>query len=227
MSYTMLTKRLNNHTACTDEQTILNYSSVIAQKLNALKEKHATSKEQKPTFKPSINKNSALLDSQKNALSPELKLTRHMKLYNDQHKQKIALTNLTNQIYNKNMMFKPHINKDYIFPGHEKPFEERQKYYEEKSKEKKEKTIQEIKLSENTSFRPAVNKSATLNTWKDNDYKTVFEQLYAKGKLYERMKQEKINTLYNIQRKPVLNKKSNLSRFNFIKFVLKQIVLKI
>lgn len=218
ISYTMLSKRINNHKACTDEQTILNYSTVMTEKLNSLKNKHNIPNEQKPTFKPCINKNSIMIDSKRKAVSPDYRVDRHMKLYNDKNKQKISLANLTNQLYNKNNMFKPHINKDYIFPGYEKPFEERQKYYEEKSKEKKKKTIREIMSSENTSFRPVINNNSnycynnTLNnernqnlTFNDN----VFEQLYEKGKFYERMKQEKMNTLYNYERQPLVTKKSN------------------
>lgn len=202
ISFSVLYKRMTTHTACTDENNIINYQTLRNEKMDELNKKYS-SQNQNFTFKPKINKNSLKIEQERAAGTMNCS-SRYNKLYNDTKKKKFHIDSLSKQFYDSNL-FKPKINTYYSFPYQNIPFEERQNVYQSKSKEKKEKLIENV-LTEETkgNFTPEINQ-----TFNSRYYTDVFNDLYNKAGVYKQRKLEIENRIYSNKEKIKANQESN------------------
>ena len=136
ISYAALTNRYNNKLSYNDEDNIINYKDYVNNKIEYLKEKYDKNQVDFP-FVPKINKRSITMDKNNighiNQIGP-----RYEQLYRNYKKKELDIHNLSNKIYDKNVLFKPKINV-YNSELLNLPFNERQKAYDSKTNERKKK----------------------------------------------------------------------------------------
>ena len=195
ISYTALTNRYNNKLSYNDEDNILNYKEYLDNKIEYLKEKYENKKEY--IFTPRINKNSIIMDRNKN-LNNNFKSPRYEKLYSYYKKKELNLNNLSNKIYDKKKLFKPKIN-NYNSDLINLQFNERQNAYKSKSIEKKKKIkdLIENNIDEHTGqkfFSPIINSNYER---KNQNNFNVFNNLYTDFKKTELNKKNLENEIKN------------------------------
>ena len=192
ISYAALTNRYNNKLSYNDEDNIINYKDYVNNKIEYLKEKYDKNQVDFP-FVPKINKRSITMDKNNighiNQIGP-----RYEQLYRNYKKKELDIHNLSNKIYDKNVLFKPKINV-YNSELLNLPFNERQKAYDSKTNERKKKMKELIEnpIDNKTGqkfFSPVINTNYERKYGINNNFNT-FENLYN-----DRQKKEaKINFL--------------------------------
>ena len=136
ISFSVLYKRMTSHTECNNEDKIINYKRVKNKQLNELKNKHKTNlSEEKYSFRPKINKNSSQIDKELQ-IKTTVSSARYDKLYNDRKRISNNIKKLANKVYDKEILFKPQINKNVSGCISSMNFTQRQHYYQSKSKQK-------------------------------------------------------------------------------------------
>ena len=186
ISFSVLYKRMTSHTECNNEDKIINYKSVKNKQLNELKNKHkANLSEEKYSFRPKINKNSSQIDKELQ-IKTTVSSARYDKLYNDRKRISNNIKKLANKVYDKEILFKPQINKNVSGCISSMNFTQRQHYYQSKSKQKF------IQLTEETknNFQPEINQRNNSRCYTD-----VFNDLYSKAEIY---KQKRLNTMREV-----------------------------
>ena len=194
ISYAALTNRYNNKLSYNDEDNIINYKDYRNNKLEYLKEKYEKTQDFY-SFAPKINKRSVTIDKnnigQLNKFQP-----RYEQLYKNYKKKELDIHNLSNKIYDKNILFKPKVN-EYNSELLNLPFNERQNAYQSKTNERKKKMKELIEnpIDNHTGqkfFSPLINTNYERKFGINNKLDT-FENLY-----YDYQKKEaKINKLTN------------------------------
>ena len=193
VSFSVLYKRMTTHSACNDEDNIINYQTIKNKQIDELKSKHSSQSKEKYSFRPKINKNSLLIDKEKTYASSTIS-TRYNKLYNDNKKIKSHIDTLSKQFYDKNHLFKPKINTNFESTLSQMDFEQRQRYYKSKSKEKARKLEENVLTEEaKNNFQPEINEGYNSRYYTED----VFNDLYNKADYYRQKKISYINELYS------------------------------
>lgn len=189
ISYNALSKRYTNKLTYNDEDNIVYYKEYKAQKLSELKQKHA--KDEAYSFAPSLNKRSLTMEK----LRQKPSTPRYEQLYQNYRKQKLNIEDLTNQIYDKKVLFKPKVN-NYQCPYTNITFEERQNYYLSKSQEKARALKEQMETPSDAQtgqrlFHPEINEYERPENF------NIFTNLYNESLKYKNKKLELTNQFIN------------------------------
>ena len=189
ISYNALSKRYTNKLTYNDEDNIVYYKEYKDQKLSELKQKHA--KDEAYSFAPSLNKRSLTMEKFRQKPSTP----RYEQLYQNYRKQKLNIEDLTNQIYDKKVLFKPKVN-NYQCPYTNITFEERQNYYLSKSQEKARALREQIETPSDAQtgqrlFHPEINEYERPENF------NIFTNLYNESLKYKNKKLELANQFIN------------------------------
>ena len=179
ISYAALTNRYNNKLSYNDEDNIINYKDYVNNKIEFLKEKYEKNQVDYP-FVPKINKRSITMDKNNIGHIKEIG-PRYEQLYRNYKKKELDIHNLSNKIYDKNILFKPKVNV-YNSELLNLPFKERQKAYTSKTNERKKKMKELIEnpIDNKTGqkfFSPVINTNYERKYGINNNFNT-FENLF-------------------------------------------------
>lgn len=195
ISYNALSKRFANKSSYNDEDKIIYYKEYKEQRLNKLKLKY--NKNENYSFTPSLNKRSLTMSKYQTTQ----KTPRYEQLYNSYKKHEVNLTEKTNEIYNKNKMFKPKINK-YQCPYTNISFEERQKYYLSKSQEKQKILSNQLQnpsdsITGQRFFHPEINSNYERPNIENFDiFQNLYQEHFRKEIKQEQTQRETFNKEY-------------------------------